>query len=249
MKKLSNKQPRYLQLAQTLINEIEAGTYAIGSLMPTEHELCEQFGASRFTVREAIKRLVSMDLVDRQPGVGTRVKAKRIESVYHQKMQSINDLQQYTKDAELEIIKKETIIVEKKSLLSILDAKKGETWLHLEALRYTIESDKPIGFIEIYIHPAFRSISGLKGRLNVPVFSIIEDQFGEYISEIRQELSAIEMSKSVAPLVMSEAGAPALKICRQYIDLRNQVIEAAISIHPSKRFSYIERFKRNLIAR
>ena len=67
------QQPRYLQLAQTLISEIEEGHYPVGALMPTEFELCDQFGASRFTVREAIKRLVQQGMVSRQAGVGTRV--------------------------------------------------------------------------------------------------------------------------------------------------------------------------------
>ncbi|MEG8024873.1 winged helix-turn-helix domain-containing protein [Sphingomonas aurantiaca] len=62
------QQPRYLQLAQTLINEIEDGRYPIGTLLPTEFDLCDQFGASRFTVREAIKRLVQSGMVSRQAG-------------------------------------------------------------------------------------------------------------------------------------------------------------------------------------
>jgi len=33
-------QPRYRQVAQTLINEIQAGTYPVGDLMPTEMVLC-----------------------------------------------------------------------------------------------------------------------------------------------------------------------------------------------------------------
>src|SRR5262249_38483150 len=87
-------QPRYRQLAQTLINEIESGRYPVGDLLPTEFELCEQFGASRFTVREAIKQLVQLGLVARQPGVGTRVKIAQPASEYRQVMQRLADLQQ-----------------------------------------------------------------------------------------------------------------------------------------------------------
>ncbi|HEY1231660.1 MAG TPA: GntR family transcriptional regulator, partial [Ramlibacter sp.] len=50
---LAASQPRYLQLAQTLLREIEAGKYAVGTQLPTEFELCEQFGVSRATAREA----------------------------------------------------------------------------------------------------------------------------------------------------------------------------------------------------
>ena len=44
---LGASQPRYLQLAQTLLHEIESGKYAVGTQLPTEFELCDQFGVSR----------------------------------------------------------------------------------------------------------------------------------------------------------------------------------------------------------
>jgi len=74
---LQGSQPRYVQLAQTLLNEIESGHYPVGSLLPTEFELCEQFGVSRSTAREAVKRLVQLGLVVRQPRVGTTVRAPK----------------------------------------------------------------------------------------------------------------------------------------------------------------------------
>jgi GntR family transcriptional regulator len=70
-----SQQPRYMQLAQTLINEIQSGRFPVGSTIPTEFELCEQFGASRSTVREAVKQLVQLGMVVRQAGIGTTVKA------------------------------------------------------------------------------------------------------------------------------------------------------------------------------
>ena len=51
-------QPRYRQLAQTLINEIESGRYPVGDLPRRS----SNFGASRFTVRKALKQLVQLDL-------------------------------------------------------------------------------------------------------------------------------------------------------------------------------------------
>ena len=106
-------QPRYRQLAQTLINEIESGRYPVGGLLPTEFELCEQFGASRFTVREAIKQLVQLGLVDRQPGVGTRVKIAQPASEYRQVMQRLADLQQYSAQTELDVFHAKTVELDK----------------------------------------------------------------------------------------------------------------------------------------
>ena len=44
-----------------------------GDLMPTETELCESLGVSRSSVREAIRTLGSLDIVEVRPGHGTFV--------------------------------------------------------------------------------------------------------------------------------------------------------------------------------
>jgi len=47
-----------------------------GSQLPTELELCDAYTASRNTIRDAIKRLTSLNLVETRPGQGTFVVRK-----------------------------------------------------------------------------------------------------------------------------------------------------------------------------
>src|ERR1700760_808803 len=122
------QQPRYMQLAQTLINEIQSGRFPVGSTIPTEFELCEQFGASRSTVREAVKQLVQLGMVVRQAGIGTTVQALNSEGSYRQVMQQLSDLHRYSADTALQVLKKETVEVSDASLCAMLQAKPGETW-------------------------------------------------------------------------------------------------------------------------
>ena len=49
--------PLYLQVVRALKDEIVSGVYPVGSQLPTEEELCERFSVSRYTVREALRRL------------------------------------------------------------------------------------------------------------------------------------------------------------------------------------------------
>ena len=95
--------PRYVQLAQTLLNEIGAGRYPVGSQLPTEYALCEQFGVSRSTAREALKRLTQLGLVVRQPRVGTTVRATEPNSAYRQHTAGVADLYRYATDTTLVI--------------------------------------------------------------------------------------------------------------------------------------------------
>ena len=64
---------RYLQIARTLRKEIVDGVYPVGSQLPTEHQLCERFAVSRYTVREALRRLREDNLVSSRPRTGTLV--------------------------------------------------------------------------------------------------------------------------------------------------------------------------------
>jgi GntR family transcriptional regulator len=66
-------QPMYQQIADDLRRQIEAGTLEPGKQLPTELELREVYNASRNTVRDAIKRLSSLGLVESRPGSGTFV--------------------------------------------------------------------------------------------------------------------------------------------------------------------------------
>jgi len=237
-------QPRYRQLAQTLINEIRNGQYPVGSLMPTEHELCEQFGASRFTIRQAIKQLVDMGLVNRQAGVGTRVLSTQTNVSYRQVMEGIGDLRQYTADTELEILKSEMTAIGT-DMCGPLGAKLGEGWLRIEALRYVLDRRAPpICFTEIYLHPAFRSVRYLGGRVSIPVYVHLEEQFGERVETVQQQIRATPLTESMAQLLNAEPGSPALWVRRSYYNHHGEIIELATSTHPTDRFSYWQTFRR-----
>jgi GntR family transcriptional regulator len=66
----------YRQIAEDLRRQIEAGELARGAQLPTEIELRDQYNASRNTVRDAIKWLITRGLVETRPGQGTFVVEK-----------------------------------------------------------------------------------------------------------------------------------------------------------------------------
>jgi GntR family transcriptional regulator len=68
--------PIYRQIAEDLRRQIEDGELAAGAQLPTELELREKYNASRNTVRDAIKLLITRGLVETRPGQGTFVMQK-----------------------------------------------------------------------------------------------------------------------------------------------------------------------------
>jgi len=68
--------PMYRQIAEDLRAQIESGGLEPGQQLRTELELREHYGASRNTVRDAIKWLTNLGLVETRPGQGNFVVQK-----------------------------------------------------------------------------------------------------------------------------------------------------------------------------
>lgn len=66
--------PMYRQIAEDLRAQIESGRLEPGQQLRTELELRDHYGASRNTVRDAIKWLTNLGLVETRPGQGTFVR-------------------------------------------------------------------------------------------------------------------------------------------------------------------------------
>src|SRR5690554_7106894 len=77
-KSTAKKKPRYIELADELRSAIMQGDYADPGNFPTESVLCEKYDVSRFTVREALRKLTSEGL-DRK---STRLNSSHVRISY-----------------------------------------------------------------------------------------------------------------------------------------------------------------------
>ncbi|HYW23039.1 MAG TPA: GntR family transcriptional regulator [Terriglobales bacterium] len=65
--------PLYQQLRQQLFSRIRRGEFGPGDMLPSENQLCEEYGVSVTTARRALLELVKEGVVRRRMGVGTMV--------------------------------------------------------------------------------------------------------------------------------------------------------------------------------
>lgn len=70
--------PLYYQLKQYFLEQINSGAFGVGDRLPSEEEVIDESGLSRFTVRQAFSALEREGLVERTRGKGTFVKAPTV---------------------------------------------------------------------------------------------------------------------------------------------------------------------------
>lgn len=71
----------YEQVVEQIQEGIRGGALRPGQRLPTERELSETFGVSRAVVREALKVLSSMGLIESRQGSGTFVRTDPVPSI------------------------------------------------------------------------------------------------------------------------------------------------------------------------
>lgn len=67
---------RHQVLYEKLLHRIENNTYPDGAKLPSENELCKEFGISRPTVRQALLRLESEGFIRKHQGKGSIVQSQ-----------------------------------------------------------------------------------------------------------------------------------------------------------------------------
>ena len=228
---------RYLQVARTLRKEIVDGIYPVGSQLPTEHELCQRFSVSRYTIREALRRLREDNLVSSRPRAGTRVVPRPTSDSYVQDVMSIGDLLTFATGTRFEIESSAMVTVDD-ALAARTGLADGERWLAVHGYRRADGRDVPLCRAEYYINRAFAGVGRLLQRHDGPIFPLIEDLFGQNVTEVRQEIAAVLIPPVIAAGLRVPAGTAALEVRRTYATSDGEVVQVTINTHPASRFRH-----------
>src|SRR6516164_9296009 len=234
---------RYIQVARALRKEIVDGVYPVGSQLPTEHQLCERFSVSRYTVREALRRLRDDNLVASRPRAGTLVVPRPSSDSYVQDVVSINDLLAFATGAQFAIESTGMVRIDNE-LATRTGLTSGEEWLAVRGFRQIEGATFPVCRTEYYINRAFAAVGRLLQRHSGPIFPLIEDLFGVSISELHQEIAAVLLSPELADGLGVAAGTAALQMRRRYKPADGEMAQVTINTHLAANFRYAMTMRR-----
>ncbi len=237
---------KHAKLTRDLAEGITNGKYPVGTLLPTEFELCDRYDASRYTVRLALQELQDLGLISRRKNVGTRVEAMRPAAGFTQSIATVDELAHFGAKHVRAVHSIDSVVADL-VLAKEMGCAGGTRWLRISSLRMDGgRKRRPICWTDVYLDPSYSDITDLvRESPETLISSLIESRYGTRIARIRQDVRAVSLSPSLAELLKAEAESPALQLVRHYLDASNEAFEISVTTHPADRFTFSMQMERS----
>ncbi|SEE16452.1 DNA-binding transcriptional regulator, GntR family [Pseudomonas coleopterorum] len=239
-------QTRYEVVAKDLREGISSGRFPVGTLLPTELELCDLYAVSRHTVRAAITQLQNQGLVSRRKRVGTRVESATPIGGYSQSLASVSDLV-HLAETQVRSIQNVLHFVADIAQAKRLGLEPGEHYFRVSSLRVDQENPRaPLCWTDVYAQDIYSEVIELANQHpDELIAALIERHFGRYIDVVDQQVRAVLLSVEIAKSLNADVGSPGLNILRQYRDKDGAVMVVSETTHPQDRFTLVSQMRRD----
>ena len=212
--------------------------------LPTESELCDEFGASRFTVREALRRLVAQGMVQRRQGAGSIVVAVTPQARYLQSLSSIEDLFQFALDTHYDLHSVKEVALDA-AIAGAIGGVAGERWWLQKGLRSSEKGGDAVCYVHSYIAPRAGAFVPELRRCVGPFYAHLAKRTKEEILEVEQDIDGMPMTAEIAGHLKCKPGSISTCALRRYVTKKGTLI-ASFNWHVAKDFHYRMKMSRNV---
>jgi len=239
--------PYHYQLRELLRSHIVTGQWRVGDRLPAERELCEAFGLSRTTVREAIESLVSDGLLRREKGKGTFVAEPKImEGLLGNPIGFTDAMAEQGYQVETKVLRFE-VVTAPADLASELRLTPDEPVTVLERLRFVL--GLPILVVTSYLPE--RLCPGLVGEdfTHRSLYHLLRDKYYYRIARAKRVMEAVAAAEPEVSLLGIKPGAP-LMLIRSTAYLEDGTpLEYFVSRHRGDRTQFIVESSTRVLAK
>lgn len=219
--------PVYFQLKNDLVKKIAQGLWKPGECIASERELCEIYGVSRMTIRQAIGELVQEGVLTRLKGKGTFVCE---QTVKQQDMMSFTEMIKQTgRDLKTEVIN-----------FDVIDTPDDMQDIFMLDKVYKIERRRIVDDECIAVETVFIPVDYcghineemLKGSL----YKILE-HFGYSIRNSTSSIVAADITDAIKEKFNTKENFPVLKIIGKTFANKNKLLFIEEALYRSDKFT------------
>ena len=236
MQNVETDVPRYIQIADSLLDQIESGELAPGTRLPPERTLSELFDVNRLTLRRALGRLEAQGVIIRRHGKGNYVAEPKIERQTEQLVSFTSGMQRRGLAPGAKVINIEQRPVEaaiaKQLKVPVL------TPVYY-VLRLRMINQEPVMLEQLWVpvgcFPRLES-HDLNDR---SVYEIMESEYGVSMTSAQRSLEPVVASEFEAELLGIETGAPLMMERRLGFDQNADCVEFSKDLYRGDRFRFV----------
>ena len=236
--------PLYSRVSDYIMEKIQSGEWPVGYMLPTEMDLCKQFGISRPSVRTALLSLVNEGYLVRTKGKGTFVTMPQrleestlfIESFAEESRKQGRSIK--TEVLEFRIMRADEKIREN------LHLKEGATVIKLTRLRYSYngaddeaEDSGPVVLTTSY----FTNKLNFLQEYDFSSTSVHQAmaEHGVMRKYMEKRINVAQLDNRACRLIGVENGSLALLVSSFTKDANDELIEYCESLYPTSRNEFI----------
>src|SRR5262245_39066515 len=232
--------PLFRRISSSLADAIGRGDYPVGGPLPTELALTRMFGASRFTIREALAELRSHGLIASRRGVGSVVlRAVPQEAAFSEAYKSVDAFLAGVVQAPLAAIEVSDVVADV-SLAAQLRCEEGRQFIMLrgERRRRGYPEEPPVALVWAYVNAVYGLIRPQLSNLTESLAGTAEKVLNVRVQRIVQELRPAALDADAATCLVAPVGSPAMLVWRWYYLDNDDLLIVSRSVYPHERMLF-----------
>jgi GntR family transcriptional regulator len=227
--------PLYHQLQAIIDARIASGEWSPGRQLPSERQLCDEFGVSRITVRQALAALANEGRLARHQGVGTFVAPVRIQQHLNRLTGFTDEMAERGQQPGGRLLRLERVPASF-AVAHSLHRNPGDPVVVVQRLR--LAGGEPLALETAYL--AAERCNGILGETleDHSLYRLLVDQFGIVPTRAEQQIEAMACPAPEALLLGVRKGLPMLHMIRVTYDQEGRPFEHTESFYRGDRYIF-----------
>ncbi len=227
--------PLYHQIYLILRNQLVAGAYPAGTLLPSEQELTRDYGVSRITAKRALNELAAEGLVSRERGRGTVATYEPPQAPISSSVEGlIENLLQMGLRTEVSLLSFDYLPAAD-DVARALGLPPGDEVQR--AVRVRSLEGEPFSHLTTYVPGEIGRSFTADDISHIPLLKLLE-RYGIIMSSARQTITATLADPEIAPRLSVEVGSALLRISRVVCDQDGRAVEYITGLYRPDRYQY-----------
>jgi GntR family transcriptional regulator len=202
--------PYFFQLKSLISEELDAGRWSPGDRIPSEPELCQRFGVSRTTVRQALAELEREGRLRKEKGRGTFVAEPRTSAWFLQSSYGFYDeATEFGLEVRSRVLRREVATLPTWAATA-LELPEGSEGLRLERLR-SVDGEVAM-YVDSYLLSEFAEVVMDADLEHGSLYGVLRDEAGIEVAGGRRIVEAATARRELARMLEVKAGSSMLLV-------------------------------------